>query len=305
VEQILLEALMPDKLSLAMDALEELEQEYASLKRQHELHLERLQYEAERAQRQYDAVEPENPRSLEKRWEQKLRALEKGQQDYQGWLNQQQLTLTDKDRQDILALGQDLPKVWQAASTTAADRKQILRCVVKEVIVDQKRAKGKVWFQINWQTGAVTEYWYKRRTNSYADHADLEQIKQRIRELHAQQKLDDEIAETLNAEGFQTTKLKPFNSDAVWFLRNRMGLSPVIWQQSNPDRWEDGTYSVQGAAKMLGVSPGTVFKWLRTGQLEGHQLRKGTPWKIVLTPEKVESLQKYLQRARRSKREVS
>jgi excisionase family DNA binding protein len=308
VEQILLEALMPDKLSLAMDALEELEQEYTSLKRQHELHLERLQYEAERAWRQYDAVEPENrlvARSLEKRWEQKLRALEKGQQEHQGWLKQQQLTLTDKDRQDILALGQDLPKVWQAASTTAVDRKQILRCVIKEVIVDQKRVRGKVWFQINWQTGAVTEYWYKRRTNSYADHADLEQIEQRIRELHAQQKLDDEIAEALNAEGFQTTKLKPFNSDAVWFLRNRMGLPPVIWQQSNPDRWEDGTYSVQGAAKILGVFPGTVYKWLQTGRLEGHQLRKGTPWKIVLTPEKEESLQKYLQRARRSKREAS
>ena len=156
----LLEALAPDKIALALAALEALEEEYAALKRQRELHLERLRYEAQRAERQYNAVEPENrlvARTLEKGWEEKLRALENAEQEYQIWVEQQRLELTATDRQDIIALGADLPQVWRAPSTTAADRKQILRFLVKEVIVDQKRVHGKVWFQINWQTGAISE----------------------------------------------------------------------------------------------------------------------------------------------------
>ena len=145
VEHLVLEALAPDKIALALAALEALEEEYAALKRQRELHLERLRYEARRAERQYDAVEPENrlvARTLEKSWEEKLRALENAEQEYQIWVAQQRLELTATDRQVIIALGSDLPQVWRAPSTTAADRKQILRLLVKEVIVDQKRADG-------------------------------------------------------------------------------------------------------------------------------------------------------------------
>lgn len=308
VERLLLEALEPDQITLALAALEELEQEYAALKRQRELHLERLRYEAERAQRQYDAVEPENrlvARTLERRWEDKLRELEKAEQDFQSWVNQQHLTLTPADRQDLLSLGADLPQVWQAPSTTAADRKQILRLVIKDVIVDQKRVHGQVWFQINWQTGAVSEHAYIRRVRSYSDHAQYDQIQQRIRDLHAEQKLDDEIAAALNAEGFRTTKRGPFDNKTIWLLRKEMDLPAIKPNGPHPMCWEDGTYSVQGAAEVIGVFSGTIHKWLRTGRLEGHQLRKGTPWKIVLTPEKISELQEYVRRVRRSKKEAS
>lgn len=304
IERLVLEALAPDQLALALAALDELDREYAALRRQRELHLERLRYEVERARRQYDTVEPENrlvARSLENAWEGKLRALEKAQQEHQVWLNQQSLTLTPADRQDILALGQNLPMVWYAASTTATDRKQMIRFVIREVIVDQKRSAGKVWFQINWQTGAITQHEYERRVRSYAEHAHWDTIVQRVRALHSQQKLDDEIAEALNDEGFQTTKQLPFNSDAVWHIRKQLGLPAVIPVGPHPLRWEDDTYSVQGAAQVLGVFPGTVYKWLKTGRLEGHQLRPGVSWKITLTPEKLAALQIYLQQVKQAR----
>jgi DNA invertase Pin-like site-specific DNA recombinase len=307
VEQLVLEALAPDKLALALAALEALEEEYVALKRQRKLHLERLRYEAQRAQRQYDAVEPENrlvARTLERRWEEKLRAVEKAEQEYQTWVEQERLKLTDEDRRDIVSLGEDLPQVWYAPSTTAADRKQILRFLVKEVIVDQKRAKGKVWFQINWQTGAVSEHWYKRRVKSYADHADIDAIRRRVYELHGEQKLDGEIAEILNEEGFLTTKGRPFNSDAIWHLRKQWHLAPVKPNGPHPVQWQDGTYSVQGAAQAVGVFPGTIYKWLKTGRLRGFQLKKGSPWKVFLTPESINELKDYVQRVRRSKKEA-
>jgi hypothetical protein len=304
IERLVLEALKPDQLALALAALDELTHEFATLRRQRELHLERLRYEVERARRQYDAVEPENrlvARSLESAWEGKLRALEKTQQEHDTWLSHQSLTLTPEDRQAILALGQNSPAVWYAPSTTAADRKQIIRFVIREVIVDQKRARGKVWFQINWQTGATTEHEYERRVRAYAEHAQWETIAQRVRDLHSQQKLDDEIAEILNIEGLKTTKQIPFNSDAIWLIRKQLNLPAVIPVSTHPLRWPDGTYSVQGAAQVLGVFPGTVYMWLKTGRLEGSQLRPGVPWKITLTPDKIVALQQHLQQVRRAR----
>jgi hypothetical protein len=148
VERVFLAALEPDRIALSLAALGELEKEHTGLTRQRELHLQRLEYEAERARRQYDAVEPENrlvARTLERTWEEKLLAVEKAKQDHAAWLKEQQLELTPADRQDILALGEDLPRIWHAESTTASERKQILRFVIQEVIVDQKRELGKVW----------------------------------------------------------------------------------------------------------------------------------------------------------------
>ncbi len=308
VERLVLEALAPDKVALALAALEQLDQEYASLRKQWELHLERARYEAERARRQYDMVEPENrlvARTLEHQWELKLRDVENVEQEYQSWLHQHRLELTPADELDILSLGEDLRKIWGAPSTTPADRKQILRLVVKEVILDQHRARGKVWFQINWQTGATSEHWLTRQVWSYSDHADLEALQKRIRQLHAERKMDAEIAAALNAEGFPTARGKLFSGKIIWILRKRWGLPTVKANGPNPLRWKDGTYSVEGATSALGVFPGTIFKWLRNGRLQGYQLAKGTPWMISLNEDQIASLQSYVKRVRRSKKEAS
>jgi hypothetical protein len=69
VERVLLVSLAPDQIAMAAAAVGQMEAELALLERQWALKLERARYEAERARRQYDAVEPENrlvARSLER-----------------------------------------------------------------------------------------------------------------------------------------------------------------------------------------------------------------------------------------------
>ena len=74
-----------------------------------------------------------------------------------------------------------------------------------------------------------------------------------------------------------------------------------IWAnpEHNPAQWEDGSYSVEGAAARLGVFPGTIHHWLKVGKLTGYQLAKGMPWKVYLTEEDMTRLQEWLRRARR------
>ena len=295
------------EIALAFAALAQVEQEQAALRQQWQLRLERARYEAERARRQYNGVEPENrlvARNLEKLWEAKLREGEKLEQEFQSWQQQLRLELTSTDRDEILELGENLPKVWNAKTTTPADRKHIVRLIIQEVIVDQHRAKGKVWFQVNWQTGARSENWYIRRVPSYAAYADTERLEQRVRELHGQRKMDADIATTLNEEGFRPPIARFFSSKLIWILRKRWGIPTVITQGYLPDRWEDGAYSINGAAKVVGVYPGTIYTWIRSGRLEAQQVGKGTPWRVTLDEQKVAELHLHLERARRSKRKV-
>ncbi|HSZ92552.1 MAG TPA: hypothetical protein VK822_24620, partial [Acetobacteraceae bacterium] len=114
------------------------------------------------------------------------------------WRREQAVTISESDRQEILGLGEDLPRLWNATTTTSADRKQIIRLVVKEVTLDQKRRRGYVWIRIVWQTGSTSEHWLHRTVHSYAQHADQDGLRQRIIELNGQQKMDGEIADILN-----------------------------------------------------------------------------------------------------------
>lgn len=220
VETALLAALAPDQVALAVAALAELAHEDQAVAHQWQLRLERARYEAERAARQYQAVEPEHrlvARTLEQQWEQALRAVEQVEQEYAQWRHQQQRPVTAADQQAILALGTDFPALWAAPTTLPADRKRLLRLVIRDVSLDRHRARGQVWLQIHWQTGASSEHWLRRPVLGYAQHADLERLQRRVRELYATGQVDTAIAAALNAEGFQTAHGRPFNGRAVWY----------------------------------------------------------------------------------------
>ena len=126
-------------------------------------------------------------------------------------------------------------------------------------------------------------------------------------ELNAAGKMDKEIAATLNAEGFIAAQNCAFKGDNVWLLRHRWGIPTVKINgtSANPERWPDGTWSVQGAAVVLGVTPQTIFKYLARGLLEGRQMMKGQPWQIQLTDQLIETLRTRAQRNRRSRKKAS
>jgi DNA invertase Pin-like site-specific DNA recombinase len=310
VERTFLDALAPDRIAIAVAALGQLQQEAERLEKQWALRRERARYEAERARRQYDAVEPENrlvARSLERAWEEKLRAVEAIEQEYERWRRAEPLVLSEADQGALRVLGENLPRIWQAATTTAAERKQLLRFIVREVALDQKRAPGQVWLRIVWQTGATSEHRVQRRVHTYRDYRDLEQLRQRVAALNGAGMMDKEIATALNREGFVAARGCTFKGENVWLLRKRWGIATVKINgvSANPPRWPDGTYSIQGAAAALGVTPQTVFDYRARGLLSGQQRTKGQPWQIDLCEEQIVQLRARLQHTRRSRKEAS
>lgn len=158
-EQVLA-ALEPAALELSLAAAEQVEQERATLLAHWQRRRERAAYEAERAARQYHAVEPENrlvARSLERAWEEKLKVQQQLEEEYHRFLQQQPRGLSDAERTAIRHLAADIPALWQAATTTAADRKELVRQVVERVVVAVQGASEQVPVRIHWVGGGQTE----------------------------------------------------------------------------------------------------------------------------------------------------
>jgi hypothetical protein len=145
----------------ATRVVEVLDEQHASLDRQWTLRLERARYDAKRAERQYDACDPDNrvvARALEKRWNERLTEVERLEREYDEFKRARRFELSDVDRRRVLQLATDLPRLWHAKTTEDRDRKLLLRLLIKDIsvrAVDVPRPTLHV--KVLWHTHAVTE----------------------------------------------------------------------------------------------------------------------------------------------------
>jgi DNA invertase Pin-like site-specific DNA recombinase len=228
VSQQALLSLEPAALELSMKALEDVEKERARLDKNWQQNLKRARYEIELAERRYRAVDPENrlvAATLEKGWNDALQKERQVQEDYDRFLRESPPRLTDQERATIQALAKDIPALWHAANTTNVERKQILRCLIERVVVHVRCDSEYVEATIHWKGGYESRHSFIRPVRTYAQLRDFEQLMGRIVELRAGGHNAEQIAETLNAEGFRPpTSRAPFNKPMIWQLLKRRGL---------------------------------------------------------------------------------
>jgi Recombinase/Recombinase zinc beta ribbon domain len=152
--------LEPAALTATAQALTDAEQAHAATLRAFELTVERARYEAARARRQYDAVEPENrlvARTLERALEDKLAAQRQAERDLLAAQARRPVRLTDQELAWLSRAGADVRAVFTAPTTTFRERKRLLRAIVSEVVVTVDTQNRTAALRIIWQGGASTE----------------------------------------------------------------------------------------------------------------------------------------------------
>lgn len=161
VTQFLFSVLTREQLVAATEVLDLVERQTTTIDQQWRLRLERARYEARRAERQYEACEPENrvvARTLETRWNQKLAELERLEKEFSEVTQRARLNLSELERRRILDLASDLPKLWADPAVTARDRKMLLRLLIADVAVDVVDVpRRSLRIRILWQTRALSE----------------------------------------------------------------------------------------------------------------------------------------------------
>ena len=305
VTQCFLEAIQPAQLDVSLAALDQIETHARQLERQWHLRRERAPYEIDLARRRYVAVEPENrlvARSLEREWNEKLAHLAHLEREYTTWSTHTRHPVSPEERQRILALARDVPAVWHAPTTRNTERKQLLRCLVRDVTLT--RHDIIITIALRWQTGALTTFDLPRPRRSWEVRQTDPRAVARIREL-APAHTDQQIAACLNAAGLRAGLGGPFTQRKVGWIRWAYGIAtecPERPQEGPGGQRGDGRYSAQKAADLLNVHVSTISEWGQQGRLESMRSTPLGPRWITLTPELITALKRPTRRRHRRRR---
>ena len=239
VRDLVLEVVKPASLKLSMHAAQERECERAALDRQWRLRVERASQDANRAFRQYNAVEPENrlvARTLERTWEEALLAQRASEEEYRRFQKEQAMRLSAAERAEIETLARNLPALWQSSQTPFAEKRQIVRRLVERVVVWAPASTQEVTVQLHWAYGTVTEHRFMRRVRSWKHVTGAEDLWQRMQEWQTAGWTSQCIADELNRMGYRTPRGQPFTAENVRKLSERGGPHDAETRQASTPR---------------------------------------------------------------------
>ncbi len=278
VSDTLITAITPAGVEASLRAVELSQAENDTALAQWRRQVEHARYEAQRAERRYRAVDPDNrlvARGLEADWEARLRELGEAELAIAEREKQQPRVLSDQDRAAIRALGGDLRKVWRTPTTTDRDRKELLRAMLEEVIVTVDRVKHQAHLALRWRGGVIHEHVVDLWRATQAPNRTAEETVDLVRRL-AVHYPDAVIAGILNRQERATATGLRFTANRVCSLRTHWEIPRCERAESD----EADLVTVQKAAELLGVTASTVHRWINDGFIAAEQITPGAPWQI-------------------------
>jgi hypothetical protein len=231
-------------------------------------------------------------RSLDRDWNEKLTALDQLEREDAARPTGESLPVSATERARILALAQDLPLVWHTPTTTAAERKQLVRFLIKDVTLTKGQTTIRV--EVRWQTAACSTLEVARPKPMCEVRRTAPAVIARVRELTTTLP-DHQIAERLTAEGFRSSQGGNFSASKVNWSRYAYQImsgcpqGPAACPQGQRG---DGRYSARAAAALLNVNVSTIAHWCQTGKLDGVQTAPHGPRWVRVTSELITTLRK-------------
>ena len=263
------EALAPAELDLLDEALAAQRAEQARLAQQHADQVARAQYEARLAERQYQAVDPDNrlvAAELERRWEVALRAVVEAREAAERFARQPPPPPLDpKLAAQLRDVGRSLPELWSSGRLSPSQQKTLLRSLIRHVIVSRP-VPDTLEAKIVWVSGAVTPVAIHPPILRGADLSGYEACVARLLELGAAGYPDREIAARLTAEGYRSARRLRIPASWVGEIRRARGQISLTEQFRTQAKF-DGHWTVFGLAQALGVHRNWLYARIRTGTI--------------------------------------
>lgn len=297
-----------DNIDLSLQILSQLNLDVAEEDKEWQVRLKHAQYTADKAFRQYDAVDPSNrlaAQNLEIKWNDKLRELEELKDRIESNKRKKLQKITDNQRMRILQLAKGLRVVWNASSTSYIDRKQILGLLIKQVALSPIEVPDrKTKIAILWHTGA-SDTVYAQRPRSNVVNRTAPEVLAKIREL-ADNHTDEEIAHALSQASINS-KSTPYTIGAVTSLREAYGIKKLSLDPTFSVKGEiyKGRFiSITGLAKRLKVERQVIRYWMGRGVLNAVQHANQAPWWIEIDKESLLKMRSMMRYAKVSKNDI-
>lgn len=288
VTELVLKALEPASLEVSLEVAENVEAERRRIDEQWQQRIERVRYEADRALRQYNAVEPENrlvARTVEKQLEEKLAAKTSLEEEHDRFLASQPTVLSAEERESIRALASDIPSLWSAPTTTVVERQTIIRQLLDEVVLSIEGDSEQVRVELRWVGGHRTDTAVVRPVARFEQLSYYKSLVERLRELRREGLTAKKIAEKLNQEKWRPPKRRAtFNQDMVRNLLYRHRIVPAAAPQKPATRsgLRENEWWLPDLAAKLSMPTISLYAWLRRGWAHGRQIDTAPrrPWAI-------------------------
>lgn len=276
VESLILKALEPASVELSLQAVDSIEAERERLDKHHRQGLERATYDAELARRRYEEVDPSNrlvAAELERTWERLLQIQRKTEELLNRFRQETPLRLTTEQRQAVIDLSNDFPRLWQSQTTTKADRQNIARLLIDRIVVEVLQETERLSVSIHWSGGYTSQHESRRPVQHFAQLEDSEQLVQRIQHLYNEAYPLAEIAAHLNREGFKPARGKEFTRTSVAVLCRLLRCRGLI--KITPDI-AINFWRASKLADALGIAKPTLTTWRYRGWVQFRQF--GNRW---------------------------
>jgi len=296
IEREVLRVVAPGAIEAAVDAVDEADAQADATRRALHLELRQARYEADRAQRQYDAVEPENRlvgETLERRWNAALARVTE--------LEHRLATLAPTappapvDRAQLRALADDFPAVWRSPATDISLKKRIVRLLIEEIVATATAEPPQVTLVMHWKGGKHTQLVVrKNRAGGHrycTDRAVIDVVRDLARSLP-----DGELARILNRLGYRTGQRNSWTAARVASLRNGHQIPAA-------DRAASARLlTMVDAAQALGVSPMTIRRLITGKVLPATQPVPYAPWAIRREDLALEQVQRAAEAVKKERR---
>jgi DNA invertase Pin-like site-specific DNA recombinase len=274
-QQVLL-ALQPAALELHLACAADVEKQRTTLHRNWQQQLERARFESGRAARQYQQVEPENrlvARELERLWNEALREEQRLENEYRAFCATRPATLSANEREQIRQLASDVPQLWNAASTTAADRQRLVRLLIEQIRVTIPGNNEQVQLEITWSGGGISRHALRRGVQRYEQLADFQRLRERIEQLRGAGHSHEEVARRLNEEGFHPPRrVAKITGGMVSGLCRRAGSGTKTQTAGVTKLLHKGECLLARLARELSIPQVTLHRWRRVGWLRARKL---------------------------------
>jgi DNA invertase Pin-like site-specific DNA recombinase len=294
VVDLFFQALTPRELAIYEQAMNQQEVVQEQLRQAHQTDLQRCEYEAALAERQYRQVDPENrlvAAELERRWESALQTLHQAQSSYETFQQQQlpKLQIPPEMRDRWMHMSERIPLLWQQGDVSAPHKKALLRCLIDKVVM-HREAPGQIQVRVVWKGGDVTSTSLMVPLGTFQELAGAEEMEQFIVE-HSQAGWSDEaMAQELTHLGFRSPMKTTVLSSTVKTIRLRHRILQVR-SQSHP-RHIPGMLTVSQLSQSLQVSPHWVYDRIHNGTIA---LTKDPVSHLFLFPDHPSTLTQFRQ----------
>lgn len=261
-----------------------------------ELERQQAEYEVRLAQRRYESVDPDNrlvAAELETRWNAALERLRACEARLAAVAVAPQV---QPDRAALLALAHDLEAAWKAPTTTMRTKQQLVRTLLREIVVDVDEPQREVVLVIHWRGGQHSELRVRKPETGEHTKRACSEADTMIREM-AGRWSGEHIAATLNRMGLTTGQGLTWTARRVDSYRRTAGI-PGYESAAKEGR----CLTMDEAARELGVTSHVIRKLIQTKILPARQVVKDAPWQIMATDLTQPGVQDAIRRRRTSRR---